>query len=76
MVGRSPEKYQAFLKRTGIEIATLTKTDAEEAARHKPSRKDLLDALIAASAQRHDATVWTTDSDFYKFLSKDRVRLF
>ena len=73
---RSSEKYDAFIKRIGIEIVPLTKLDSEEASRMKPSKKDLLDALIAATAKRYEATVWTKDSDFLKFLPKDSVRLF
>ncbi len=76
IAGRSPEKYTAFLRRASVQIAPLTKTDAEEAAQLRPSRADLLDALIAACVKRYDAEVWTADKDFFKFLSKDRVRLF
>lgn len=72
---RSPEKYGAFLRRARVEIAPLTKADAEEAAQMKPSKADLLDALIAACVKRYDAAVWTADRDFIKFLSKEKVRL-
>jgi len=72
---RSSEKYFEFIKRIGIEVVPLTKLDSEEASRMKPSKKDLLDALIAATAKRYEATIWTKDSDFLKFLPKDNVRL-
>ena len=39
-------------------------------------KPDLLDALISASVRRYDASVWTLDKDFLKFLPKARVRLF
>lgn len=72
---KSPEKYSAFLRRARVEIAPLTRADAEEAAKLKPGKADLLDALIAASVKRLDATVWTADKDFFKFLSREKVRL-
>jgi len=72
---RSPEKYAAFLRKASIQIASLTKIDAEKAAELKPTRADLLDALIAACVTRYDALVWTADKDFFKFLPKDKVRL-
>lgn len=75
IAGKSSEKYNAFLRRARVEIAALTRADAEGAAQMKPSKTDLLDALIAACAKRYDAAVWTADKDFFKFLSKDKVRL-
>ena len=33
------------------------------------------DALIAATARRYDASVWTLDGDYLKFLPKARVRV-
>ena len=74
--GRPTEKYETFLKKTGIEIAPVTKLDAEAAARMKPKKTDLLDALIASSAKRYDASVWTSDKDFLKFLPREMVRIF
>jgi predicted nucleic acid-binding protein len=58
-----------------MEISPLTKVDAEEAARMKPKKDDLLDALISASVKRHGASIWTSDADFLKFLPKASVRL-
>jgi predicted nucleic acid-binding protein len=72
---RSSEKYEQFIKRLAIEVVPLTKLDSEEAARMKPLNKDLIDALIAAATKRYSASIWTKDSDFLKFLSKDHVRL-
>ncbi len=74
--GRSPEKYEDFVKQTRVEIAPLTKTDAEVAARMKPSRADLLDALISSCVKRYDGYIWTGDRDFLKFLPKTRVEIF
>jgi len=76
IAGRSSTKYETFLRKTNMEIVPLSKSDADEAASFKPTRTDLLDALIAASARRHNAVVWTNDRDFLKFLQKDSVRLF
>ena len=75
IAGRSPIRYETFIRRTGIEIVPLTKSDAEAAARSKPAKADLLDALIAASVGRYDAVIWTADRDFLRFLPKDKVRL-
>ena len=72
---RSTEKYEEFIKRLGIEVVPLTKIDSEEAARMKASKKDLLDCLIAATAKRYGAVLWTKDSDFLKFLPSDGVRI-
>jgi predicted nucleic acid-binding protein len=68
-------KYTTFLRKARIEIAPLAKTDAEEAALLKPNRADLLNALIAACVKRYDASLWTADKDFLKFLPKEKVRL-
>ena len=76
IAGRSPVRYENFLRKTGMEIVPLTKSDADDAANFKPIRADLLDALIAASARRHKAIIWTADKDFLKFLPKSGVRIF
>ena len=70
------ENYARFLETAGVQVAPLIKADAEEAAKMKPATADSLDALIASSAKRYDATVWTSDRDFLKFLPKSRVRFF
>ena len=71
----TPGAYEAFLEATKAEVVPLTKVDAAQAALMKPGREDLLDALIAATARRYDASVWTLDTDYLKFLPKARVRL-
>jgi len=76
LANRSSEKYDAFIKKIRLDIIPLTKLDSEKAARMKPSKKDLTDALIAAMVNRNEAYIWTKDSDFLKFLPKDNVRLF
>jgi len=73
--GIPPDKYVTFLNKVQIEVAPLTKTDAENAANFKPSRTNLLDALIASSAKRYNATVWTRDKDFRKFLPEHKVHI-
>ncbi len=74
--GLPPDKYMAFLNKIRVEVAPLTKTDAENAANFKPNRTDLLDALIASSVKRYNAIVWTRDKDFLKFLPEHKVRIF
>jgi PIN domain nuclease of toxin-antitoxin system len=76
IAGRSPVRYENFLRKTGMEIVPLTKSDADDVANFKPIKADLLDALIAASARRRNAIIWTADKDFLKFLPKDGVRIF
>lgn len=76
IAGRSSEKYEAFLNMTRIDVVALSKTDAEEAASARPDKRDVLDSLVAASAKRLDAIVWTVDRDFLKYLTKSKVRIF
>lgn len=73
--GLSTERYERLLDVTEMGISPLTKLDAEEAARMKPKRDDLLDALIAACVKRHNASIWTSDGDFLRFLPKAKVTL-
>ncbi len=74
VAGKSSERCEAFLRRLNIEVAPLTRLDAERAADQKPSRRNLLDALIAATVMRYEATIWTRDTDFLSLLPKDRTR--
>ena len=67
--------YDKFLEIAGVEVAPLIRADAEEAAKMKPDKADLLDALIASSVKRYGAIVWTGDKDFLKFLPKSKVRV-
>ena len=71
----SATNYENFLEVAGVGIAPIIKADAEEAAKMKPSKADLLDALIASTAKRYGAVVWTADKDFLKFLPKSKVRV-
>jgi len=71
----SPTNYHRFLEIAGVEVAPLIGADVEEAAKMKPSRADILDALIASTARRYGAVVWTGDKDFLKFLPKSKVRM-
>lgn len=76
LASRMPtRRYERLLEIAEVVISPLTKADAEEAARMRPNKNDLLDALIAASAKRHGASVWTSDRDFLKFLPRASVRL-
>lgn len=72
---RSSVRYEDFLRSLKIEVVPLTKTDSEEASTMIPSKKDIVDSLVAAAVNRYRAVLWTKDSDFLKFLSKDNVRL-
>jgi predicted nucleic acid-binding protein len=73
--GLSSEKYERLLEVGEIEISALTRVDVEAAAEMKHKKSDLLDALIAASVQRYEASIWTGDRDFLSLLPKNRVRL-
>jgi predicted nucleic acid-binding protein len=73
---RSSEKYKRFLRAFSVEIVPLTKLDAEEAAKMKPSEGDILDALIASGIKRHDGILWAQDRDFLKFLPRSKVQIF
>ena len=73
--GLSPARYTRLLEVAEIGISPLTRPDAEEVARMTARKSDLLDALIAASVSRSDASIWTSDRDFLKFIPKSRVRL-
>jgi predicted nucleic acid-binding protein len=73
--GLSSEKYERLLEVGEIEVSPLTRLDVEAAAEMKPKRSDLLDALIAASVKRHDASIWTRDRDFLNLLPQTRVKL-
>ncbi len=76
MIDVSSHKYREFLRGFRIEVTPLTKSDAEQAANMKPSEPDILDALIASSVKRYDASLWTADMDFLKFLPKSKVQIF
>ncbi|MGQ9469937.1 MAG: hypothetical protein ACUVTD_09020 [Nitrososphaerales archaeon] len=41
----------------------------------KPTRRDLLDALISATVKRYGASIWTLDRDFLRSLPEGKVRL-
>ena len=75
IAGRVADKYTAFLEKVRVKVAPITKLDAEEAARMKPTRSDLLDCLIASTVKRYGASIWTADKDFLKFLSQNEIRL-
>ncbi|MFI5420512.1 MAG: type II toxin-antitoxin system VapC family toxin, partial [Nitrososphaerales archaeon] len=72
----SASRYREFLKGFRIEVTPMTKSDAEVAAEMKPSESDILDALIASCVRRYDASLWTGDRDFFKFLPKSKVQIF
>jgi len=73
--GLSAARYERLLEVTEMAVSPLTKSDAEEAARMKPKKDNLLDALIAASVKRYDAAIWTGDNDFFRFLPRSSVKL-
>ena len=74
-IGLPTARYEAFLSGLDIEVAPLVQEDAVVAANKKPSREKLVDALIAATVSRYDASIWTRDSDFLHFLPKEKVIL-
>lgn len=68
-------RYETFLNKLGIDIASLVEEDAVFAANRKPSREDLVDALISATVKRYEAIIWTMDKDFLRFLPKEKVKV-
>ncbi len=74
LAGMSPDNYEVFLNGFGIEVAHLNRDDAEKTANFKPLKKDILDALIASTALRYGAVVWTFNvGDFKNFLPEKKI---
>lgn len=69
----STAMYESFLSRLEIEVAALLQEDAVTAANRNLGRQNLVDALIAATVSRYDASIWTKDADFLRFLPKEKV---
>ena len=72
-VGLATERYDAFLSKLEINVAPLLEEDAVFAANKKPGREKLVDALIAATVSRYDSLIWTRDTDYLRFLPKEKV---
>ena len=75
MAGIGATKYESFVSKLGIGIAPLTEEDAALASRMKPARNDLVGSLICATVARYDATMWTRDKDFLRYLPKEIVKM-
>jgi len=75
IANQGPENYLSFLSEIPVEIAPMTKKDAEQAALMKPSNKQVLDALIGATVMKYRGTIWTLDKDFLQLLPKAKVRV-
>ncbi len=71
----SPRRYEHFLGKLSIDIASVLKEDAELAAEKRPRRRDLVDALISSAVMRYEGSIWTRDADFFRFLPKEKIRL-
>ncbi|MGA3108821.1 MAG: type II toxin-antitoxin system VapC family toxin [Candidatus Bathyarchaeia archaeon] len=71
----SSTRYETFLEKFGVEVASLVEEDATVAARKRPSRSNIVDALIAATVSRYEAIIWTKDSDFLEFLPPSLVKM-
>jgi predicted nucleic acid-binding protein len=56
-----------------IDVAPLLEEDAVLAADKRPDREELVDALIAATVSRYDSLIWTRDTDYLRFLPKEKV---
>lgn len=69
----STSKYESFLSRLDIAIAELQHEDAVMAAEWSPSRENVVDALIAGTVTRYNASIWTKDTGFLQFLPKEKV---
>lgn len=72
---QSYESYEEFLRSIPVEIAPMTKLNAEEAAKMKPTAVQILDALIASIVKKYDGIIWTFDKDYLRFLHKSSVRI-
>lgn len=69
-----PKNYEGFLNDLNIQVVPLLKSDVEAAASLKPSKKDILDALIASCVLRLDAKLITfNEDDFKKFLKPRQI---
>lgn len=66
--GLATDRYEAFLSKLDIDVAPLLEEDAVFAANKKPGRKKLIDALIAATVDRYNSSIWTRDTDYLHFL--------
>ncbi len=73
IAGLISTKYESFLTKLGVDVAPLVEEDAAMAAKKKPSREHLVDALIAATVSRYEGVVWTKDTDFLQFLPRENV---
>jgi predicted nucleic acid-binding protein len=71
----SPSRYEAFLEKFGVEVAPFVEEDATLAAWKRPSRINIIDALIAATVSRYQAIIWTKDSDFLDLLPRKLVKM-
>ncbi len=71
--GLATRAYEVFLSKMDIDVAPLLQEDAVFAANRKPGREKLVDALVAATVSRYDASIWTKDADFLRFLPKEKV---
>jgi predicted nucleic acid-binding protein len=69
----STARYEVFLSKLNIDVAPLLQEDAVFAAGKKPPREKLVDALVAATVSRYDASIWTKDTDFLQFLPQEKV---
>ena len=73
--GLAATRYKDFLAKLSINVAPLVEEDAALAAQRKPSRENVVDALISANVSRYGATIWTKDKDFLRYLSREKVKV-
>jgi predicted nucleic acid-binding protein len=52
----STASYETFLSKLDIDVTPLTQEDAVLAASKKPGKEKLVDALVAATVSRYDAS--------------------
>jgi predicted nucleic acid-binding protein len=68
------KNYEIFLNDFDIQIIPLLKSDVEKAASLRPSKRDVLDALIASCSLRLSAKLVTFNKDdFKKFLKREQI---
>jgi predicted nucleic acid-binding protein len=73
--GLAATRYKDFLAKLSINVAPLVEEDAALAAQRKPTRENVVDALISATVSRYGATVWTKDKDFLHYLLREKVKV-
>jgi predicted nucleic acid-binding protein len=73
--GLAATRYRDFLAKLSVNVAPLVEEDAAVGAQRKPTRENVVDALISATVSRYGATIWTKDKDFLRYMPKEKVKV-